>query len=78
MEKDYNLDIRDNVPNARGTIHPPAISRGFSLPLDPTDDYKREWVDYINYDHGGMYSLSVMEGLPSASGMNYSLCVKLA
>lgn len=39
MEKDYNLAIRDNVPKARGTIHPPALSR-FSLPLDPTDGYK--------------------------------------
>ena len=36
MEKDYNLAIRGNVPNARGMIHPTAISRGFSLPLDPT------------------------------------------
>ena len=27
----------DNVTTARGTIHPTAISRGFSLPLDPTD-----------------------------------------
>lgn len=35
MEKDYNLDFRGKIPNARGTIHPTAISRGFSLPLDP-------------------------------------------
>ncbi|MFH0904494.1 MAG: hypothetical protein V1854_04820 [Methanobacteriota archaeon] len=40
MEKDYNLAIRGNEPNARGTIHPTAISRGFSLPLDPTS-YKK-------------------------------------
>ena len=37
MEKDYNLDFRSNIPNARGTIHPTAISRGFSLPLAPTN-----------------------------------------
>lgn len=35
MEKDYNLAFEDDVQNARGTIHPPAISRGFSLPFDP-------------------------------------------
>ncbi len=37
MEKDYNLDFR----GASGTIHPTAISRGFSLPLDPTRAIKR-------------------------------------
>ena len=37
MEKEYNLAIRGNVPNARGTIHPRPKGAGFSLPLDPTD-----------------------------------------
>ena len=42
MEKDYNLAIKAvGNTSARGTIHPTAISRGFSLPLDPTD-YKGE------------------------------------
>lgn len=40
MEKDYNLGFEDNVQNARGTIHHPAISQGFSLPLDPTEATK--------------------------------------
>ncbi len=47
MEKDYNLGF-DNV-NARGTIHPPAISQGFSLPLDPTESYKIIEIVYSIY-----------------------------
>ena len=64
MEKEYNLAIRGNVSNARGTIHPTAISRGFSLPLDPTD-YKSKTVlgrmndeaDILNQlaEQGGRY-----------------------
>jgi hypothetical protein len=52
-----------------GLVYPCIEMQGITAPLHPDET--------INYDHGGMYSLSVMEGLPSASGMNYSLCVKL-
>ena len=48
---EHNLAIRGNVPNARGTIHPTAISRGFSIPLDPTEEVEMEKLKaYLEYE----------------------------
>jgi hypothetical protein len=41
MEKDYNLVIRGNVPNARGMIHPTAIK---NMATNDRDFERIEWI----------------------------------